>query len=380
MIAAAARPAEQVALQPLAEVEDEWEALSQRVDAPPFLRPGWFAAYRDAFLAEDEDVDVCVARRQGCLVAALPVVRRRRLVSPSNDHSPFYAPVAADPAAHDAVLAGLLRLAPTDVDLRMLDMDRADLAGLPALAATLGWRCVGRTHRAPVVRLEGAFSDFEKQLSRNRRRGMRRQRRRLEEQGVVAIDFGERGPVDARIDEVLRIEGTGWKGRAGSAIVSRPETARFYRGLAHWADTHGWLRLGFLRLDGRAIACEYALEHRGTLYSLKTGYDDAFAVYGPGMLMLNELCAYAFARGVERIEMLGRADRYKLEWTGGEARTLGRIVMMPPGPVGTARWAALAVAWPAVVRLRQARRERGSDGGADQRDEATMPTRPRVMR
>ena len=79
------------------------------------------------------------------------------------------------------------------------------------------------------------------------------------------------------------MEGSGWKTR--TAIASRPDTRRFYRDVARWAAGRGWLRLGFLRLDGRALAFDFCLEHAGTHYLLKTGFDPAFRAYGPGMLM-----------------------------------------------------------------------------------------------
>jgi hypothetical protein len=68
------------------------------------------------------------------------------------------------------------------------------------------------------------------------------------------------------------IEASGWKGERGAAIISRPETRSFYTEVSRWAARNGWLRLAFLRLDGRALAFQCGLEDGGTHYFLKGGF------------------------------------------------------------------------------------------------------------
>ena len=46
--------------------------------------------------------------------------------------------------------------------------------------------------------------------------------------------------------------------------------------MARWAAAKGWLRLAFLRLDGKPLAFDFGLNDGNTLYSLKTGYDEAY--------------------------------------------------------------------------------------------------------
>src|ERR1019366_9237904 len=57
-------------------------------------------------------------------------------------------------------------------------------------------------------------------------------RRRLEELGRVALDVEHD---IAHLDEALAVESLGWKRTAGTAILSAPQTARFYTEVARWA-------------------------------------------------------------------------------------------------------------------------------------------------
>jgi CelD/BcsL family acetyltransferase involved in cellulose biosynthesis len=117
------------------------------------------------------------------------------------------------------------------------------------------------------------------------------------------------------LDEGFGVEASGWKGRAGTAIVSRWRTRLFYPAVARWAADTGILRLAFLRHDGRAIAFSFGLQQGGTHYGLKLGYEESYARFSPGMLILHRLTEWCFEQPeVRAFEMLGQADEYKSEF------------------------------------------------------------------
>src|SRR5205085_12112128 len=115
--------------------------------------------------------------------------------------------------------------------------------------------------------------------------------------------------------EGFRIEGSGWKSEQGTAILSRPETARFYEEIARWARERGWLRLGFLRVGGKAIAFQLVLDADGAFYYLKGGYDSEYAKAGPGQLITQRIVRLAFEQGRRSFEFLGSDESWKLDWT-----------------------------------------------------------------
>jgi CelD/BcsL family acetyltransferase involved in cellulose biosynthesis len=320
----------------------EWEQLAERVDGSPFLRPGWILPWLRAFgTGKPEAITV---RRGDELAAVLPMQRKRgRLCSAANWHSPVFAPLVADQDAGDTLLDGLFGDGRPSVELNLLHGETDLLADIDRSARESGRLLIERPISAcPVVDLAGSFEDYEQKLSRNRRRSLRRGRRALEAQGDLTfhVHEGLEG-LDHALEEILRVEASGWKGRRGSAIASQPETTRFYTEVARWAATCGWLRLSLLRLDGRAIACDYSIEFQGTCYSLKSGYDEDYRAFGPGALLLREQLRDCFERGVSSVELLGTEDSFKLSWTDRSCdRT--RVHAFHRTPVGLAHWTRVA--------------------------------------
>ena len=266
------------------------------------------------------------------MAAALPVLRRgSSLGSPANWHTPVFAPVAESPADERELLERMFSLPVRSIDLFLLD----GCAGRAAEAARAAGRSVvGRSvMRSPYIPLSDGWEAYERTLSKTRRKGIRRRLRRLRELGhlTVHVESGSE-QLPALLAEAFAVEASGWKGRRGTAIRSQPETERFYTDLANWAAERGWLRLAFLRLNGRAVATELALEHGGTWYSLKAGYDEALRAEAPGVLLLYETLRRAFESGLERFELLGQADQFKLDWTKSyDERSWLRAFARSPG-------------------------------------------------
>jgi CelD/BcsL family acetyltransferase involved in cellulose biosynthesis len=105
-----------------------------------------------------------------------------------------------------------------------------------------------------------------------------------------------------------------------------------------WAAAKGWLRLAFLRLDGRPIAFEYLLEQNRTLFFLKGGYDERYRSVGPGILLLHDLMAASFERGLAGVELLGKDDPYKVRWADG-VRPRSVLAAYAPTLGGSLRYA-----------------------------------------
>ena len=86
-------------------------------------------------------------------------------------------------------------------------------------------------------------------------------------------------------DDFLSVEASGWKGEEGSAIRSSPADIAFFRSVLQQAHAHGQLQLLRLTVAGKAVAMKLNLRSRGESYSLKIGYDHAYAQFSPGVLL-----------------------------------------------------------------------------------------------
>src|SRR5947208_11427260 len=136
---------------PIAAVADEWDDLAARLGAPPFLRPGWFAAWWSAF--GRGNLDVLQVRANGRLAGVLPIVRRLGSIhSPSNWHTSLFGPVVEDDAAAAGLAELLLAGRPHHVSLSFLDPHDAGTTAVRAAASASGYREVTRIRmRSPFI-------------------------------------------------------------------------------------------------------------------------------------------------------------------------------------------------------------------------------------
>lgn len=335
------------AIEPLA---GEWDELADRAAAEPWLRPGWIAAWREAF--GRGRLELLTVRRDGRLAAVLPLERRvGALGSTSNWHTPSFGLLGEDDDAVAALARALFARPGRRVALAFVRADDSALGACHVAAADAHYRVIERTlERSPYVRIRGSWAEYLARRDGKLRRELRRRRRRLVELGEVALEVADGSErLDELLEEGFRVEAAAWKGERGTAIASAAETRGFYRNVARWTAARGLLRLAFLRLDGRAVAFDYCVEDAGVHYLLKTGYDPAYRAFAPGMLMREEMLARAFATGLTRYEFLGTNEPWKLEWAE-EWRALTLLQAFAPSAPGMVDWAAWTVGRPLAKR------------------------------
>jgi CelD/BcsL family acetyltransferase involved in cellulose biosynthesis len=201
----------------------------------------------------------------------------------------------------------------------------------------------------PRILLHEGWQKPESQLNSGRRSDLRRAARTAEKIGPLSYQIlyptpSQLGPV---LEEALEVEAANWKGSEGSAIARDDLRGPFYRHYAAAASAAGILRLCFLRVAGKAVAMQLALECSRGFWLLKIGYREEFAGCSPGMLLIAETIRYAASRGLVSYEFLGNADKWTRIWTQDEIQT----VTIRAYPFRVRGVAALAVdAFQAVLR------------------------------
>lgn len=329
----------------------EWEALAERRRASLFCRPGWYAAWWKAFGSGVPEL--VTVRRDGGLVAVAPMRREGSVVrSMTNWHTVEFSLLAEDERAYADLVQAILAGGARRVTLEFVTVGASDLPMLEATASQARHRTHVRTlERSPYLPLEGDWESYEKTRERHLFTETRRRRRRLEELGSVSFEIVDgREDLDRLLEEVFRIEGSGWKSEQGTAMASRPETRTFYTDVAHWAAERDALRLAFLRLDGRPLAVQYLLEDGGTFYLLKGGYDIDLRKYAPGTLLIEEVLSYAFEKGLDSFEFLGFDEPFKRQWTD-QAKDRVLFQAFAPSVAGQGDWAAQRYGRPLAKRL-----------------------------
>jgi CelD/BcsL family acetyltransferase involved in cellulose biosynthesis len=301
----------------------EWERLAQQTESTPFLWPGWISAWWNAF--GEGELRILAAYQDGRLAGVLPLQRSGGvLCSTENEEAPLYGFLAANEMAVKQLSHALFSQGAYRIDLSRLEPSEAVVSLIRATAAAAAHEVLTRsTQKVPYVAIgETTWDAFESGLPRKLRSGLRRRRRRLEEEGRLTLEvFDGRERLDELLEEGFRVEGSGWKG--ATSINSDPAKRRFYTEVARWAAEHSWLRLYFLRLDGRTLAFDYCLECNKTLYGLTTGYDPAYSRFSPGKVLRYLMLARAFSEEISTCDF-GMFEPWKREWTNAyyELRSL----------------------------------------------------------
>jgi len=303
----------------------EWERLAWQTKSKPFLWPGWISAWWSAF--GEGELRILAAYQDGRLVGVLPLQWSSGILSSTeNEEAPLFGFLAANETAVKQLSHAFLAQGAVRIDLSRLDSGDAVVSLVCAAAEAAGYDVLTRsTHKVPYVAIsETSWAAYESGLDKNLRQNLRRRRRRLEEEGQVALDIfdGTQG-LEELLEEGFRVEGSQWKEAQGTSINSSPAKRRFYTEVAYWAAEHGWLRLYFLRLDGRTIGFDYCLQCHKVLYGLTTGYDPAYGKFSPGKVLRHLMLARAFSEGISTCDF-GMFEPWKREWTNAyyELRSL----------------------------------------------------------
>ncbi|HYF54110.1 MAG TPA: GNAT family N-acetyltransferase [Salinarimonas sp.] len=284
-----------VGAEDLAGIESAWRALFvEAVEPNPFLGPDFLiplAALRGGRLR------VALAwRRAGggrslsalmpfVLEPGLPLLRPpllRAFADPLvSNATPLIAAGRADEVAA-VLLDGLARLHPGAVLL--LDGIRLDGPAATALAATRPPSVdVARFERAAIRAGAGLDAYLEERVPGKRVRELRRCERRLAEAGPVTRETLWGAAARPAVEAFLALEASGWKGRQGTALASRPADLAFARAALSGATPA--VAADLLTVAGRPVAAAVHLLAGDDAVAFKCAYDEAWAKASPGAVL-----------------------------------------------------------------------------------------------
>lgn len=222
-----------------------------------------------------------------------------------------------------------------DIDL---DTTLARLVLAGAGARGLATRVVMPYERAFLTRLPGGFeAHLDTVLTKNRLKDVRRTMRRLGELGEIALEHvTEAAALKARLEDFLRLEHAGWKGRQGTSFLSRPEDAEF----ARQAYATPLAALDSLLLDGAPIAMKLSIRTGETAYTPKIAYDERHRKLGPGMA-LEYLLVEEFYRSGQpgAVDAAATAEGHSALNFFNDHKHMGTLI------VGRSDWQAGLLAW-----------------------------------
>jgi CelD/BcsL family acetyltransferase involved in cellulose biosynthesis len=345
---------------------EAWDRLWQQCESvAPTARAELVAQWVEHFGAPPHFTALTV-EEHGELLAALPLIGRRiggviDVASlPGNCWSSagqLLVGHRTDDRALDMLVRGLSRLRWPLLWLEGVQLESANWQRFMAALARARIDHEAREDgRVGVVEIDGDFEAYQARWSKNHRKNMRKTRDRLRQLGNVACTVHRdvtNGQVEGLLRRAFEVEDRSWKGPAGTSVLKSPGIFEFFLAQARQLAARGEFELAFLDLDGQPIAFEYGYRSDGIYYSHKVGYDERFAAYGPGQLLMLELIErFHGDPQLRSVDCMGPLSDAVSRWT---TRTYGcgRLVAGGGGVVGTALLASYRAARPWLQRWRQ---------------------------
>ena len=163
----------------------------------------------------------------------------------------------------------------------------AQLMRAVAVARNLPLSVTSPYQRPMLESLLDGESYLRQAVSAHHLREMRRLWRNMEKTGTLSYEVARQpGDIRRRTEEFLALEARGWKGRKRSALISDRYRAAFAReAISNLAEADA-VRIHTLDWNGRAIASLVVFIMAGEAYTWKTAYDEEFARFSPGKLLM----------------------------------------------------------------------------------------------
>ena len=297
-----------------------WRSLEESASLP--MQSHEFTSALAGTFLTDAHLEVFFIRERGEIAALLTLCRkagrfaRWRMVGAHEvcepDDALYRCPDSAGRLA-EAIVA----------DGRAVELDRipAGSALVPAIRSALrgkGLVLVRPATPTPTIALSPRWKDPASCFNSGRRSDFRRAARRAAELGEVTFEIVSPEPdrFDSLFDEAVRVEMRSWKREAGTAIAADQAKEDCFRRYFRSACEQGSFRIAFLRIDGRAVAMQMAIESLGRYWLFKIGFDEDYERCSPGTLLMLHTIGWAAERELEAYELLGNLEPWiAIFWT-----------------------------------------------------------------
>lgn len=296
----------------------QWAELAESSSQPnPFWHPD-FVLPAAMVLAPRNTVELVVAHSGEGWLGCLPVCHASRgplhlLASFTNaycfDGTPLIAGGCEEQVA-EALVAHLEREVRGALWLPTLVDGPATTALIAALGESRNLEIAEERSWERSVLTEKGAGELASRLGKKARSELRRRRRRLADDLGAAPRCKPLDSGDAVLNECLRVEASGWKGKAGTALACDPHHAGFFRQVARAFDARGAFVAYGLLVGDRLAAFVTALSAGGQLFAFKRGYDEGLRRYAPGRLLDIDFADYFVRERPERLvdSCCGRGD------------------------------------------------------------------------
>ena len=312
-----------VPARPWAAQAPHWDALHRACAGSPVLHAEFVGALLAQFGGGAELLAICSAGADTIAMALMAPAGRGRWAT----FQPAQAPLGAwlQLPGHDsaALLAALVHALPGAL---LASVTQCDPELLPRPSGTRV-RTIDYIQTARVS-VRGSFAAYWEGRGKNLRANLKKQRARLQREGIATRLETLTAPrqMAAAVADYARLESSGWKAGAGTAVQAGDAQGRFYTGMLEAYARRGAATVYRYWVGGQLAAMDLCVHDERVLVVLKTSYDEQVgAGLSATLLMREEATRQLFDEArIQRIEFYGRVMEWHLRWTD-EVRTLYHI-------------------------------------------------------
>lgn len=205
---------------------------------------------------------------------------------------------------------------PSPLAMIMIDIEATennDLAvlvrSLPGLASLLGIQRIDPVYRTIAecsndpraivldytetvrIRIQGTFENYWQNRSKNLKRNIIKKKNRIIKEGIKSTfkELKSVSDIHSSVNIYGQLETKGWKGKKGSAVNADNRLGRFYKQMLENFARKNATRIYQLCFDGHVVASCLSIIGGGMNILLKITYDEQFADYSPGWMLMYEI-------------------------------------------------------------------------------------------
>lgn len=177
------------------------------------------------------------------------------------------------------------------------------------------------------ITVDRGFDEYWASRGKNLRHNIKRQRNRLEREGVELRLETLTLPEQMRegVNSYGDLESLGWKAEKGTAVHTDNKQGRFYTAMLQDYAATGNARIHRYYYDDKLSAVDLCIYNSSVFIILKTTYDESVQTSSPALLMRREYFPSILDNHeVDRIEFYGKVMDWHTKWSD-EIRTLYHI-------------------------------------------------------
>jgi CelD/BcsL family acetyltransferase involved in cellulose biosynthesis len=301
--------------------QDTWQRTNLLGPASPLLSPSFLGPLLNEFAHDDALIAVCGNQAAPDAMGILSRMGPGQWQTFQPHQAPMGTWVQRRGLPTGELLESLVGAIPGPAFIVGLTQQDPDL--LPRLAdgerlATLDYIDTAR------VSISGTFDAYWNARGKNLRQNMRKQRNRLQSEGINTTLEVLTSPEEMReaVTDYGRLETAGWKATGGTAVSVDSKQGSFYRRMLEAFCRQGRGKVYRYRFNRQVVAVDLCVEDDTTLVILKTTYDESVKAYSPAFLMREEAFRQIYEEGrIKRIEFYGKVMEWHKRWTD-EVRTM----------------------------------------------------------